>query len=127
MEEVWKPVEGFEGYYEVSNTGKVRSLPRTIVLHGAREGQVRTYEGKELKRLLTNNDHLMVHLQKDGVGGSRVSVCVGQLVANHFLPEYKASTRKKIYYRDGDPTNTSVENLVWNPEELKKNNDHEKC
>lgn len=30
MKEIWKPVEGYEGLYEVSNTGKVKSLKRTV-------------------------------------------------------------------------------------------------
>lgn len=109
MDEIWKPVEGFEGYYEVSNTGKVRSMPRTIQLHGAREGQVRTYAGKELK-LIHTTDHMMVHLQR---GGVRVSKSVGLLVAEHFIPEFRNIERKKVFYRDGNPANTSVDNLVW--------------
>ena len=108
MEEIWKPVEGFENFYEVSNTGRVRSLPRTIALKGKREGQFRTYEGKDLK-LLNSQDHLLVHLSNSK--GERLSICVGQLVAKHFLEGYKESGRKQVKYKDGDPSHVSIDNL----------------
>ncbi len=107
MKEIWKSVEGYEGYYEVSNTGKVRSLDRTVELQGKRKGQVRVYSGKELKPL-NSQGHLMVHLQK---GGSRESIGLGRLVANHFLEGFKDSDRTYVKYKDGDCTNCSIENL----------------
>ena len=107
MTEIWKPVEGYEGYYEVSNTGKVRSLERTIELKGRREGQVRVYSGKELKPL-SSQGHLTVHLQKLG---ERKTIGLGRLVAIHFLDGFKDSGRVYVKYKDGDCTNCSIENL----------------
>lgn len=107
MNEIWKPVEGYEGVYEVSNTGKVRSIDRTIYLHGAREGQTRVYSGKLLKPLHTQ-DHLFVHLQKQG---TRKNVGLGRLVAWHFLEGFKESGRTCVKYKDGDFSNCSVDNL----------------
>lgn len=105
--EIWKPIEGFEGYYEVSNTGKVRSVERTIQLEGRRSGQVRTYSSRELKPLLVAG-HTIVKLYKDR---TYQSVGVGRLVALHFLEGFKESGRSKIRYKDGDITNCSVDNL----------------
>lgn len=107
MIEIWKPVEGFEGYYEVSNKGRVRSLDREIHLKGKREGQVRRYKGKELTPLYCS-DHYIIHLQKQGY---RMNVSVGLLVAKHFLEGFKESGRKQVRYKDGDFSNFSVENL----------------
>lgn len=107
--EIWKPVEGFEGYYEVSNTGKVRSLPRTVVLEGKRAGQVRHYEGKELKNMLSA-DHVIVKLYKEGQVNS---ITVGRLVALHFLPGFKESGASCVAYKDGNPENCNVENLTY--------------
>ena len=107
MQEIWKPVEGFEAYYEVSNTGKVRSKPREIQLSGKRAGQSRVYAGKELKPL-NSQGHLMVHLQR---GGNRLTVGLGRLVAQHFLEGFKDSERYFVKYKDGDPSNCSIENL----------------
>lgn len=107
MTEVWKPVEGYENFYEVSNKGKVRSLDRTIQLRGKREGQIRKYAGKELK-ILSSQGHLIVHLQN---GGDRLTVGVGRLVALHFLAGFKESGRYFVKYKDGNPTNCCIENL----------------
>lgn len=107
MKEIWKPVEGFEDFYEVSNTGKVRSLDREVHLKGKREGQVRIYSGKELKPLMSQG-HVLVHLQKDG---KRLSVGLGRLVALHFLEGFKESGRYFVKYLDGNPSNCSLENL----------------
>lgn len=107
--EIWKPVEGFEGYYEVSNTGKVRSLPRTVILEGKRAGQVRHYEGKELKNMLSA-DHVIVKLYKEGQVNS---ITVGRLVALHFLPGFKESGASCVAYKDGNPENCNVENLTY--------------
>ena len=107
INEIWKPVEGFEGWYEVSNTGKVRSLDRKIKLRGKREGQYRIYTGREL-RPLNSQGHLTVHLQKQG---KRCSIGLGLLVANHFLDGFKESDRKHVRYKDGNCMNCCVENL----------------
>ena len=107
MEEIWKPVEGYEGYYEVSNTGRVRSLDREVVLKGKREGQVRRYMGKEMKPLRVN-DYVMVHLQK---GSTRQNIGLGRLVALHFLDGFKKSGRYTVKYKDGDTTNCCIDNL----------------
>ena len=109
INEIWKPVEGFEGYYEVSNTGKVRSLPRTVILEGKRAGQVRHYEGKELKNMLSA-DHVIVKLYKEGQVNS---ITVGRLVALHFLPGFKESGASCVAYKDGNPENCNVENLTY--------------
>ena len=107
MREIWKPVEGFETYYEVSNTGKVRSVDRIVELRGKRQGQVRKYHGKELK-LLNSQGHLLVHLQN---GESRLTVGVGRLVALHFLDGFKESGRYFVKYKDGNSTNCNLSNL----------------
>lgn len=107
MIEIWEPVEGFEGYYEVSNTGKVRSVERTIPLEGKRKGQVRKYSSRELKPLFTQG-HTIVKLYKEGVSQS---IGVGKLVALHFLEGFKESGRSKVRYKDGNIENCNVNNL----------------
>lgn len=109
MKELWKPVEGYDGWYEVSNTGKVRSVDRTIVLQGARAGQVRKYRGRELQPMRVQ-DHLMVHLQRQG---TRLNIGLGRLVALHFLEGFKESGKLYVWHKDGDFTNCSVDNLYF--------------
>jgi len=109
MTEIWKPVEGFEGYYEVSNTGKVRSVPREIQLKGSRQGEKRVYKGKEMQPLMSQG-HLNIHLQKCG---ERKNISLGLLVAQHFLEGFKDSGKNRVKYIDGDSTNCNVENLTF--------------
>ena len=45
MKEVWKPIEGYEDYYEVSNTGRVRGKTRTV---NYIDGRVKVFEAKEI-------------------------------------------------------------------------------
>ena len=107
MNEVWKPVEGYEGFYEVSNTGKVRSVDRVVLLAGKSAGQTRKYTGKELKPLISQG-HATVHLQS---GQCRRTISVGRLVALHFLDGFKESGRFYVNYKDGNVLNCSIDNL----------------
>lgn len=109
MTEIWKPVEGYEGFYEVSNTGKVRSLPREIYLKGSRAGEKRTYKGKELQPL-RSKDSVHINLQRCG---ERKNISLGLLVAYHFLEGFKESGKTRVKYIDGDIGNCSVENLTF--------------
>lgn len=87
--EVWKDIKGYEGYYQVSNLGNVRSLDRTYPRKGrwsSKQGNKTwnfTYKGKILKQFYTsvNRDHPSVHLYKDN---KRFSACVNKLVRDAF-------------------------------------------
>lgn len=107
MTEVWKPIKGYEGFYEISNKGNVRSLDRVITLSGKRDGQVRRYRGRPLYPLKCH-DCLVVHLQKEG---KRETTSLGKLVAQHFLDGYADSGRMRVKYKDGDAFNCCVTNL----------------
>lgn len=112
QQEVWKPVVGFENLYEVSNTGKVRSVTRTYT--NSRK-QVRTIFGKELKadnkctKKNTTNQYKRVTLCCDG---KLIHKSVHRLVAEAFI-ENNRIDRDQINHKDGDKTNNSVENLEW--------------
>lgn len=95
----WRDVKGFEGFYQVSNTGEVRSLDR--------HNGVRIFKGRQLKPCKNNEGSPIVSLR--GVG-KRDSV-VHQLVAQTFLPLIDGSTT--IRHIDGDRTNNHVKNLEW--------------
>ena len=107
MEEIWKPIEGYEGFYEVSNMGRVRSVNRIINLKGKRAGQTRVYEGRELKPLCSQ-EHLLIRLQKEG---QKENIGLGRLVANHFVDGFKESGRIYVRYKDGNYQNCAASNL----------------
>ena len=57
----WHPIEGYEGYYEVSTTGKVRSLPRTITY---KSGKKVSLKGQPVTPSEDKDGYLLVHLYK---------------------------------------------------------------
>lgn len=103
MEEIWKAVEDFEGIYEVSNTGFVRSVDR-ICCDG------RHLKGKVLSCSLVGSIHKQwsVTLSKYG---KRTSVYVSRLVAQAFISN--PHNYKNVSYLDNDRDNLCYTNLYW--------------
>lgn len=105
LEEQWLPVVGYEGYYEVSDRGRVRSLDR-VVPH-ATSGQLRL-KGKILAGGWTKAGYYLVNLQKCGV---ERSCNVHTLVAEAFIPN--PDNLPLVRHWDDDPSNNAVGNLLW--------------
>lgn len=107
--EEWKPVKGYEEYYEISNLGRVRSLDR-IVTQKNRWGQDIThlYKGKVLTGDKAPNGYLSVDFR---IKGHIKRKLVHRLVAEHFLD--KPNGKDYINHLDCNPTNNRVENLEW--------------
>ena len=103
--EQWKPVHGYEGIYEVSSHGRVRSLDRTVTYS---DGHVRSHKGKVLRATLNPGGYPVVSLYRQG----RPKNCyVHALVAEAFF-----GTRPKgmeVCHNDGDPTNNHLDNLRY--------------
>ena len=104
MQEVWKPIEGYEGLYEVSSLGNVRSLDRRVK---GKDGKIIRHIGLTLKPSSCRG-YLHVILNKDG----HFKACtVHRLVANAFIPN--ADNKPQINHIDGDKANNRVDNLEW--------------
>lgn len=102
--ERWIPVRGFEGKYEVSDMGGVRSVPRQIV----NSGKVKDVPPRLLKAYW-HHRHLKVTLYHDNKKERQVFVHV--LVLENFV-----GPRPKGYlgcHYDDDPTNNKLSNLRW--------------
>lgn len=97
--EIWKDVVGYEGYYEVSNLGNVRSVTRVK-------------KGKQLKALERQHGYLGVQLWGKG-GNARgfKAFSIHRLVAEAFIPN--PNNYPEINHIDEDKTNNRVENLEW--------------
>ena len=112
---MWKSIENYEGYYEVSDTGKVRSLDRYVVNKtGNRKGVSRLLRGKTMKlseaqaRQNGQKGYLVVNLRKDNTSSV---VPVHTLVARAFIPNpYGLPT---VNHKDGDKHNNHASNLEW--------------
>ena len=111
--EHWMPVRGFDGLYEVSNYGRVRSLDRVVLLHGHPTLKQRTMKGR-LLFLKTNRPaggayrRHQVALWKNNV---EHTYNVARLVAEAFLPN--PDDLPYVLHLDDDATNNYVKNLAW--------------
>ena len=107
--EIWKPIVGYEGLYEVSNKGRVRSLPRITHYDAG-------YEKRNNGKILTPSkaskyktcDYYRVSLSK---GNKAKSVPVHRLVAEHFVQ--KKDGCNFVNHIDGNKHNNAAENLEW--------------
>lgn len=105
MKEVWKPVKNYEGIYEVSNYGNVRSVDRHIP---HREGVADFFKGKMLKPYKRKRGYLTVCLYKDFKPCSKY---VHRLVAEAFIENKEMLPI--VNHIDENPGNNCVTNLEW--------------
>ena len=104
--ERWKDIEGFDGAYQVSTWGNVRSVDRYV---SAKNGSKRFSRGKMLKPTLRSG-YYSVNLSKDGVFKF---YNIHLLVARAFIPKPKSDEGLVLNHIDEDPLNNYVENLEW--------------
>jgi hypothetical protein len=93
MEELWKPVAGFEGLYEVSNMGKVMSLKSNILLAPS----------------ISNYGYLQVVLSKHWT--ETYNKFVHRLVAEAFVPN--PNKLPQVHHKDEKKQNNIYTNLEW--------------
>lgn len=105
MAEIWKPVNGYEGLYEVSNLGRVRSLPRDVA---QKNGRVVHYRGRVLKSALNSHGYERVPLSD--LSGHKKRLFVHRLVAAAFL---QPGAGDVVNHKDFDPRNNCVSNLEY--------------
>lgn len=102
--EEWRDIPGYEGRYQASNLGRIRSLDRRVKI---RHGATRLARGCVLKAAGSKyNQHLMVVLGH-GQNGSLVH----QLVAATFLGPRPEG--QEVRHLDGNPLNNTVDNLAY--------------
>lgn len=102
--EEWRPVVGYEGLYEVSDQGRVRSLPRTL-----RDG--RRLKGRVLKPGVSRPyGHLSVSFSVDF---NITQHSVHRLVLTAFVGKAPSPEQDNALHWDGDPTNNTPGNLRW--------------
>lgn len=104
MNELWKDIPGYEGYYEASNLGRIKSKAR-LVKH---------YQGGKLivkERMLKPNlagPYVSVLLSKEG---KRVTFLVHRIIAALFVPN--PDNKPKVNHKDFNPRNNAADNLEW--------------
>lgn len=109
MEEIWKDIVGYEGFYQVSNLGRVRSLDRYIEITNKRGTLYRRpIKGKLLSLNSTDDDYISVALTKDSIG---IFYSVHRLVAQAFIPN--PDNLPQVNHKDENPSNNCADNLEW--------------
>lgn len=106
ISEVWKSVVGYEGRYEVSDFGNVKSLPR---IESRSNGvPVNIYGGSLKPSVAKQSGHVRVNLRK---GGKSKTCWIHQLVMAAFIGERPLGY--EVCHKDGVPANNRVGNLRW--------------
>ena len=100
--EIWKPIKGYEGFYEVSNLGAVRSLDRI-------DGRGALRKGRTLKLGTDTSGYRFAGLSVDSV---LKTPKVHRLVAESFIGD-RPTPDHKIDHVDGDKENNQVLNLEY--------------
>lgn len=107
IEELWVDVKDYEGLYQVSNLGRVKSLDR-INKHS--EGNIRIIKGKILKIQINNKrgGYCEISIHKEG---HEKRFRLNRLVAIHFIPN--PNNLPEVNHIDGKKENNRADNLEW--------------
>lgn len=101
MKEIWKDIKGYEGLYQVSNLGRVKSLERVDAMN-------KKVDAKIMSQTDNGNGYLYISLHKNG---KRKVMGVHRLVALTFIPN--PNNKPQVNHIDEDKTNNRIDNLNW--------------
>ena len=105
MSEVWKDIPDFEGSYQVSDIGRVRSVDRVVTF---KDGSMRKYKGKVLKPQLNKGYGRLRLCNDNGVTNKTVH----RLVLETFKPHVNMNDLE-VNHIDGNKLNNNLTNLEW--------------
>lgn len=102
---MYKAIKGYEGFYEVSELGQVRSVDRIVEY---KNGKIVNYKEKELKPGIDKGGYAIVSLNKNGIS----KMCkVHRLVADAFVPN--PDNLPEVHHKNHDRKDNRVQNLAW--------------
>ena len=114
MEEIWKDIKGFEGRYQVSNLGRVKSLSTSYYRDYPHKKNVLVCYWPEKIQAVEHTGKVRLRTIKGDIDGR---FDVGHLVAKHFVEGYKEGM--DVIHKDGNIMNNQVGNLhVFMPETI---------
>ena len=105
MQEIWKDIPGYDGLYQVSNLGNVKSLERYFPSKNPKTPIAHVNE-KILKLSANKKGYLSAHLNKNG---KMKNIQVHRLVAQAFIPN--PNGLPQVNHKDENPSNNNANNL----------------
>ena len=103
--EIWKDINGFEGIYQISDKGNIRSLDRKIICSN---GSIRFQRGSGIKPYINKQGYRTVVLHNIG----KHKMCrICRLVAEAFIPN--PQNLPQVNHKDENKTNNCLQNLEW--------------
>ena len=109
MNEIWKDIPGFEGRYQASTLGRIRSVDAVRECRSKNnKAYMRTAKGRILKAYCDHRGYRRIGLFKDGEAERWL---LHRLVAMTFLENNE--DRRDVVFKDGDRGNVTVDNLMW--------------
>lgn len=108
MIEIWKDIRGFEGIYQISNLGNVRSITRDVFINHPTKPHYRHIKGKPLSAIRDKDGYLVISLFKKG---KEKNVKIHRLVAEAFIENN--DNLPQVNHKDGNKENNIVSNLEW--------------
>ncbi len=112
MNEIWKDIQGYEGIYQISNLGRVKSLPRVIEYDKPNWSKIQhmkiSIPEKILKTKKRKDGYLEICLT---CFGKQKYFCIHRLVAQAFLSN--PDNLPQVNHKDENKINNQVDNLEW--------------
>ena len=108
MSEIWKDINGFEGYYQVSNLGRVKSIERVIEYLSYGKKKTKKICEKIFKPQFNKSGYYMVNLS---VNNMHYPKQIHRLVAEAFIPN--PDNKPQVDHINTIRTDNRVENLRW--------------
>jgi hypothetical protein len=105
LEEIWKDIEGYDGYYQISRLGRIKRVDAMI---NGKGGVRRIRKGRILVQSIKSNGYYMVQLS---VYSKEKLHTVHRLLALAFIPN--PEKHPLVNHINGDRTDNRLENLEW--------------
>ena len=105
MQEIWKDIEGYEGFYQLSNIGRIKSLYRETI---GKNGGVYVSSESIMRTGVSQSGYKRVGLRKDGV---TITKKIHVLLAKHFIPN--PNNYPVVRHLNDNKLDNRLENLAW--------------